>query len=218
MGAAANFFLFIIFPVFQNHQNTYHLLNFTFKFDRCRSSSAAETPIKCEGDPKSLTHTFERCQYNELNSFKVSLKTADDVPAFTCENRYILSTLENHEQSGPWNSLGSHGYLILTLAGVYLPGIMKFLLFLLPKTIWILTKVFCTSSLNLVILDWTGDELSRRHGDWWTHTQTQTMTDKRNFTDVTKVIPNTTMHPLTLWTLRDFDKILDESTLVQLIA
>ena len=28
------------------------------------------------------------------------------------------------------------------------------------KTIGILTKVFCTSGPNLVVLDWTGDELS----------------------------------------------------------
>ena len=31
-----------------------------------------------------------------------------------------------------------------------------------PKTIGILTKVFCTSGLNLEVLAWTGDEL--RHG------------------------------------------------------
>ena len=30
-----------------------------------------------------------------------------------------------------------------------------------PKTIGILTKVFCTSGPNLVVLAWTGDELSR---------------------------------------------------------
>ena len=28
-----------------------------------------------------------------------------------------------------------------------------------PKTIGILTKVFCTSGPNLVVLAWTGDEL-----------------------------------------------------------
>ena len=32
-----------------------------------------------------------------------------------------------------------------------------------PKTIGILTKVFCTSGPNLVVLAWTGDELS--HGE-----------------------------------------------------
>ena len=31
-----------------------------------------------------------------------------------------------------------------------------------PKTIGILTKVFCTSGPNLVVLAWTGDELSHR--------------------------------------------------------
>ena len=30
-----------------------------------------------------------------------------------------------------------------------------------PKTTWILTKVVCTSGLNLVVLAWTGDVLSR---------------------------------------------------------
>ena len=30
----------------------------------------------------------------------------------------------------------------------------------IPKTLEILTKVFCTSSPNLVVLPWTGDELS----------------------------------------------------------
>ena len=30
-----------------------------------------------------------------------------------------------------------------------------------PKTIGILTKLFCTSGPNLVLLSWTGDELSR---------------------------------------------------------
>ena len=32
-----------------------------------------------------------------------------------------------------------------------------------PKTIGILTKVFCTSGLNFVVLDWTGDALSHWH-------------------------------------------------------
>ena len=35
-----------------------------------------------------------------------------------------------------------------------------------PKTIGILTKVFYTYGLNLVILAWTGDELSRGQ-TWW---------------------------------------------------
>ena len=40
-----------------------------------------------------------------------------------------------------------------------------------PKTIGTLTKVFCIFGPNLVILAWTGPELS--HGqasDWYTHT------------------------------------------------
>ena len=36
-----------------------------------------------------------------------------------------------------------------------------------PKTITILTKVFCTSGPNLVVLAWTGDELSRGKAQNW---------------------------------------------------
>ena len=46
-----------------------------------------------------------------------------------------------------------------------------------PKTIGILTKVFCSSSPNLVILAWTGDKLS--HGqasDYRTHRRTHRQT------------------------------------------
>ena len=46
---------------------------------------------------------------------------------------------------------------------------------LTPKTIGILTKVFCCSGQNLVILAWTGDKLSRRQAsDYRTHRRTQT--------------------------------------------
>ena len=46
-----------------------------------------------------------------------------------------------------------------------------------PKTIGILTKVFCFSGPNMVILAWTGEELSCGHAsDWYTHTQTQATT------------------------------------------
>ena len=39
-----------------------------------------------------------------------------------------------------------------------------------PKTIGNLTKVFCFSGPNLVILAWTGDELSSgQASDWYTH-------------------------------------------------
>ena len=41
-----------------------------------------------------------------------------------------------------------------------------------PKTIGILTKVFYTYGLNLVILAWTGDELSR--GQTWRRTDWRT--------------------------------------------
>ena len=46
-----------------------------------------------------------------------------------------------------------------------------------PKTIWILTKVFCFSSPNLVILAWTGDKLSRgQASDYRTHRRTHRQT------------------------------------------
>ena len=48
-----------------------------------------------------------------------------------------------------------------------------------PKTIAILTNVFYTYGLNLVILAWTGDELS--HGqaqDYHKYRQTDTQTDR----------------------------------------
>ena len=47
----------------------------------------------------------------------------------------------------------------------------------LHKTIGTLNKLFCTFASNLVILAWTGPELS--HGqasDWYRLTQTQAMT------------------------------------------
>ena len=55
----------------------------------------------------------------------------------------------------------------------------------LHKTIGTLTKLFCTFGPNLVILAWTGTELSRgqtidRHTDWHTHTDTHTHTDAGN--------------------------------------
>ena len=44
---------------------------------------------------------------------------------------------------------------------------------LLPKTIGTSTKVFCILGPNLVILAWTGPELSRAQAsDWYTHTDT----------------------------------------------
>ena len=49
-----------------------------------------------------------------------------------------------------------------------------------PKTIGILTKVFYTFGLNLVILAWTGDELSRGQASAYrTHRRTDGHTDRR---------------------------------------
>ena len=48
---------------------------------------------------------------------------------------------------------------------------------LTPKTIGILTKVFCSSGSNLVILAWTGDKLSRgQASDYRTHRRTHRQT------------------------------------------
>ena len=47
---------------------------------------------------------------------------------------------------------------------------------LAPKTIGTLTKVFCIFGPNLVILAWTGDELSRGQ-TWW---RTDGRTDRGN--------------------------------------
>ena len=50
-----------------------------------------------------------------------------------------------------------------------------------PKTIGILTKVFYTYGANLVILAWTGVELSRgQASDYHTHGRTDTQTDAGN--------------------------------------
>ena len=45
-----------------------------------------------------------------------------------------------------------------------------------PKTIGILTKVFYTYGQNLVILAWTGNELSRGQTCWWTDGRTDGQT------------------------------------------
>ena len=50
-----------------------------------------------------------------------------------------------------------------------------------PKTIGALTKVFCTFGPNLVILTWTGPELScGQASDWYTDTRTHGHTDGGN--------------------------------------
>ena len=65
----------------------------------------------------------------------------------------------------------------------------------LPKTIGILTKVFYTYGPNLMILPWTGDELSRGQAsdyrtDGRTHRQTQatTIPDGQNWPRVKKLL------------------------------
>ena len=88
------------------------------------------------------------------------------------QNRYMCRGWRL-KQSGPWSSLCSHGYYVFTLV-VWLcislvvnPGTIKFWLLSqistgrLRSKIRILTKVFCISDPNLVILAWTGDEFLR---------------------------------------------------------
>ena len=79
--------------------------------------------------------------------------------------------METMKQSGLWSSLGTHGSLVviwwlcISSSGEArkFDFKVKFDLEgrgqLLPKTIGILTNVFCTSGPNLVILGWMGDEL-----------------------------------------------------------
>ena len=79
--------------------------------------------------------------------------------------------METMKQSGLWSSLGTHGSLVViwwlcisssgeTRKFDFLSQIWPWRSqSIAPKTIGILTKVFCTSGPNLVILAWTGDEL-----------------------------------------------------------
>ena len=99
------------------------------------------------------------------------------------------------KQSGPRSSLGSHGFYVFTQLVGYLlrwwtraQWNFEFKLNLTfrvkvnrPKTIRILTKVFCTSGPNLVIKAWAGwrtSSLRLTYGH--THTYTFTQTDTGN--------------------------------------
>ena len=106
------------------------------------------------------------------------------------QNRYINKCRGwSLKHSGPWSSLCSHGYYVFTLVVWYIslvvkPGIIKFGLLSQISTwrsrskIRILTKVFCTSDPNLVILAWTGDEFW--HGQTQgSHTYTDTHMDRQ---------------------------------------
>ena len=50
----------VIFPIFQNYQNTCYIYDITFICDRCRRSRAAETPGKYGRDLKYLAYTFTK--------------------------------------------------------------------------------------------------------------------------------------------------------------
>ena len=68
--------------------------------------------------------------------------------------------METMKQSGLWSSLGTHGSLVviwwLCISG---SGETRNKGQSPPKTVGILTNVFCTPGPNLVILAWMGDEL-----------------------------------------------------------
>ena len=63
VGYQANFLRFVIFPIFQNDQNTDNLYDITFIFDGCHRSWAAETLDKFERDWKYLTYTFAESKF-----------------------------------------------------------------------------------------------------------------------------------------------------------
>ena len=59
---------------------------------------------------------------------------------------------------------------------------------LLHKTLGMVTKLFCTSDPNLVILTWTGHELSRgQASDWHTQTYIQRYTNTHTHTQATTI-------------------------------
>ena len=79
-------------------------------------------------------------------------------------------------ETSQWSSLGTHGALVVIWwLCISSSGEARKLLKikfdlggqgqLPPKSLGILTKVFCTSGPNLVILAWMGDEL------WWGQAQ-----------------------------------------------
>ena len=75
-----------------------------------------------------------------------------------------------------------------------------------PKTIGILTKVFCSSGPNLVFLAWTGDKLSRgQASDYRTHrrthrqTQATTIPEGQNWPRVMRVMPSHGLRYLPRW-------------------
>ena len=101
-----------------------------------------------------------------------------------------VQMMETVKQSGLWSSLGRSWPLCIFSSGLCIHsggetghnGILPFEDELeghgqsLPKIIGILTKMFCTSGPNLVILAWTGDELWCRQAQCW---HTHTRTDRR---------------------------------------
>ena len=56
----AKFLSSVIFPIFQNHQNTSYMYDIMFIFGRCHRSWAAVTHDKYERDLKYLTYTLDK--------------------------------------------------------------------------------------------------------------------------------------------------------------
>ena len=70
-----------------------------------------------------------------------------------------MKRMETMEQYGPWSSLGTHGYVVVTgyvFLVVVRPEKVKVNCF---PYLGIFAKVFCSGGPNLVILAGTGDEL-----------------------------------------------------------
>ena len=64
MGVTLNTFSHsVIFPIYQNYQNTFIQFNITFIFDKCHHSWAVETPDKYECDLKHLTNIFAKSTF-----------------------------------------------------------------------------------------------------------------------------------------------------------
>ena len=87
--------------------------------------------------------------------------------------------METMKQSCLWSSLGTHGPLVVTW-WLYISSSGETRKFDFLSQIWpwrprpiappnnsTLTKVFCTFGRNLVVLAWTGDELSRGQAQNW---------------------------------------------------
>ena len=131
-------------------------------------------------------------QFSQLSNKLVSLKNANDIHKSSIWSGFAIKNwIEDQFQSSPklegiwtmlrcifvpnlevvnsiggglWHGQAENGVNFYFGAQFDLEGQGQ----LPPKTISVLTNVFCTSGPNLVIVAWTGDELSR--GQTWRRT------------------------------------------------